>query len=309
MANGLKGMCYGLPGCPPGPLERDCYGAAMTLPTLMSLLTRSAEFLLSKGISNGRREAEWIFAESLELTRLDLYTRFDMPLEDDQVARLRGLVTRRGKREPLAYVLGTQEFHGLRLRVGPGVLVPRPETEELVDHVVKALPTTAVRVLDIGTGSGAIALAVKRARGDCTVEAVDVSAEALTIARANAATLELEVAFRQAHLSTGAVGPYAAVVANLPYIGSDERGDCDPELAFEPAQALFSGQDGLPLIAELIAAAPPLLGPGGLLWLEHGWKQGAAIMALCAPLRLDCAIIPDLAGRERFARISVSAAP
>ena len=281
----------------------------MTLPTLMSLLTRSTEFLLSKGIANGRREAEWIFAEGLELTRLDLYTRFDMPLEVGQVAHLRGLVTRRGKREPLAYVLGTQEFHGLRLRVGPGVLVPRPETEELVDHVLGALPGGPARVLDIGTGSGAIALAIKRARGDCTVEAVDVSAEALAIAGVNAATLGLEVAFRQAHLATGAVGPYAAVVANLPYIGSDERGDCDPELAFEPAQALYCGQDGLPLIAELIAAAPPLLGPGGLLWLEHGWKQGAAIAALCARAGLACAIIPDLAGRDRFARITAVAAP
>ncbi len=103
--------------------------------------------------------------------------------------------------------------------------------------------------------------------------------------------------------------PYHAVVANLPYIGSDERGECDPELAFEPAQALFCGQDGLPLIAELIAAAPPLLAPGGVLWLEHGWKQGSAIAALGARSGLACVIIPDLAGHDRFARITAPASP
>ncbi|MBA3848208.1 MAG: peptide chain release factor N(5)-glutamine methyltransferase, partial [Planctomycetes bacterium] len=136
-------------------------------PALQPLVQKSGEYLTARGIANGRREAEWIFAETLKLTRLELYTKFDMPLGPDEVVRLRELVQRRGRREPLAYVLGNQEFHGLRLGVGPGVLVPRPETEELVDRVLAELPSGACRALDVGTGSGAIALAVRHARGDC----------------------------------------------------------------------------------------------------------------------------------------------
>ncbi len=277
----------------------------MVLPTLMVLLQRSADYLKARGIANARREAEWIFAETLKLSRLDLYTRFDTPIEDAEVANLRGLVSRRGRREPLAYVLGNQEFCGLTLSVGPGVLVPRPETEELVAMVLAELPPGPHRLLDVGTGSGAIALALKRARGDCRVEATDLSPVALRIAEDNGQRLGLDIAWRRGHLATDLAGGYAAVVANLPYIGESERPECDPELAFEPAEALFAAADGMALIDELIADAPRLLAPGGLLWLEHGWKQGPAIAARCAALGLACAIRQDLAGKDRFARISV----
>jgi release factor glutamine methyltransferase len=273
------------------------------VPQLLELVKKSAEYLSTRGITNARREAEWIFAESLGLTRLDLYTRFDMPLEPAEVERLRGLVTRRGRREPLAYVLGTQDFMGLRLVVGPGVLVPRPETEELVERVLAALPPGELRLLDVGTGSGAIALALKRARPESAVEAVDRSEAALAIARRNAEALGLAVTFALGHLAAERSGPYHAIVANLPYVGEDERGDCDPELAFEPAEALFAGADGLDLIRELVADAPRLLASGGTLWLEHGWKQGEAIRGLCAARGLVCGILQDGAGKERFARI------
>ena len=188
----------------------------MTLPTLMPLLQKSTEYLTARGIANGKREAEWIFAEALGLSRLELYTRFDMPLADPDVARLRALVQRRGKREPLAYVLGSQPFHGLKLRVGPGVLVPRPETEELVERVLADLPPGPVRVVDVGTGSGAIALALKHARPEARVEGCDVSDEALIYARANGAALGLAVEWRQADLLAGSDVRYDAIVANLP---------------------------------------------------------------------------------------------
>jgi release factor glutamine methyltransferase len=280
----------------------------MPLPLLMELVNKSAEYLLGHGIANGRREAEWIFAETLGLTRLDLYTRFDMPLEEPQVARLRELVARRGRREPLAYVLGSQEFRGLRLAVGPTVLVPRPETEELVVMVLAALPARPLRLLDVGTGSGAIALALKQARPDCQVEATDESAEALAVARANAARLGLEVAWHQGHLARHLAGPYDAVVANLPYVGDDERAECDPELAFEPARALFAGADGMRFIAELVADGPRLLADDGTLWLEHGFRQGQAVSRVAAEAGLACAIIADAAGHERFARLQWSRA-
>lgn len=272
-------------------------------PTLLDLVKRSGDWLVGKGLANGRREAEWIFAEALGLTRLDLYTRFDMPLDPAEVERLRGLVARRGKREPLAYVLGNQDFHGLRLSVGPAVLVPRPETEELVDLVLASLPDAPAAVLDVGTGSGAIALALKHLRPALAVQARDVSPEALAVAQGNAQRLGLEVVFSQGHLAQGLSGPFAAVVANLPYIAEDERALCDPELACEPALALFPGGDGLGLIRELIADAPRLLAPGGALWLEHGFRQAAAIAACAAQHGFAARRHRDAAGLERCSEL------
>ena len=154
----------------------------MDAPILRDLLAKSGAWLATKGLTNGRREAEWIFAESLGLSRLDLYTRWDMPLEPTEVTKLRERVARRGRREPLAYIIGTQPFADLTLTVGPGVLVPRPETEELVPLVLADAPF-GTRLLDVGTGSGAIALACAKARPDLRVEATDVSAAALAIAQ------------------------------------------------------------------------------------------------------------------------------
>ncbi|MCK6490785.1 MAG: peptide chain release factor N(5)-glutamine methyltransferase [Planctomycetes bacterium] len=276
------------------------------MPRLMDLVQRSAAWLAEKGLGNARREAEWIFGEALGLTRMELFLQFDRPLTEDEVARLRALVARRGRREPLAYVLGSQDFRGLRLRVSPAVLVPRPETEELVERVLAELPAAA-RVLDVGTGSGAIALALRQARADATVLAVDLSPEALAVARANAEALGLAVDFRQGDLAAGIDGPFAAVVANLPYIAESERPQCDPETAFEPAQALFAGADGLDCIRRLVADARRLLAPGGLLWLEHGWRQAGAVADLAAAQGLDCSAFTDAGGHPRFARLAARA--
>jgi release factor glutamine methyltransferase len=274
------------------------------MPRLMDLVQRSAAWLAERGLGNARREAEWIFGETLGLSRMELFLQFDRPLTEDEVARLRALVARRGRREPLAYVLGSQDFRGLRLRVSPAVLVPRPETEELVERVLAGLPAAA-RVLDVGTGSGAIALALRQARPDAIVLAVDLSPEALAVARANAEALGLAVEFRQGDLAVGIDGPFAAVVANLPYIAEDERAQCDPETAYEPALALFAGVDGLDCIRRLVADARRLLAPGGLLWLEHGWSQAGAVATLAAAHGLECTAFTDSAGHQRFARIAL----
>jgi release factor glutamine methyltransferase len=137
------------------------------------------------------------------------------------------------------------------------------------------------------------------------VDAIDVSAAALAMARANGERLGLGVSWLQGHLAGAQAGGYTVVVANLPYIGERERASCDPELAYEPQEALFSGPDGLDLIRELIADARRLLAPGGLMWLEHGWQQGSAIEGVCRDHRLSCLIRSDLAGKPRFARIAV----
>jgi len=271
--------------------------------TLLALVQRSAQWLAGKGLENAKREAEWIFAEALGLTRIELYTRYDMPLDSNETARLRELVQRRGRREPLAYVLGTQEFRGLRLRVSPAVLVPRPETAELVGLVLAVLTPGEQRVLEVGTGSGAIALALKHARPELAVQARDLSPEALAVAQGNASALGLAVDFSQGDLAAGLQGPFAAVVANLPYIAEDERGLCDPELAFEPALALFPGGDGLGPIRRLIADAPRLLAADGRLWLEHGFRQAAAVAAAASAAGLAATVHRDGAGHERFSEL------
>jgi release factor glutamine methyltransferase len=303
---------------PAGKTASPSSSAPLAPPQLLDLVKRSGDYLKGKGIANGRREAEWIFAETLGMTRIDLFTRFDMPLEPGEVEKLRALIVRRGKREPLAYILGSQEFCGLDLKVGPGVLVPRPETGELVERLLAGLPKPATenggntaplpgpRLLDVGTGSGAIALALKKARPDATVLATDRDGAALAIARANAERLALPIDFHTGHLAVGIAGPFAAVAANLPYIGEHERVDCDPELAFEPQHALFAADGGMALIAELLADAKRLLAPGGLMWLEHGWKQGDAVKARAEGLGLACDIIKDSGGKDRIARVTVS---
>jgi release factor glutamine methyltransferase len=277
----------------------------MALPTLMDLVRRSTDYLTQHGITNARRETEWIFAETLSLTRMDLYTRFDMPLEDQQVDRLRQLVQRRGRREPLAYVLGNQAFGKLTLKVGPGVLVPRPETEELVEFALTRFPSdTRVQVLDVGTGSGAIALGIKQAHPAWEVTATDASEEALAFARANGERLELAVHWAHGHLARQQKGPFDLLVANLPYIGESERAECDPELAFEPQRALFSGADGLDLIRELIADLSRLLTTTGEAVLEHGWTQSAAIKVIAQANGFSAITIQDLAGKDRFAHLT-----
>lgn len=276
----------------------------MTMPTLLALVQRSAEYLAQRGIENARAEAEWIFSETMGLSRIELYTKFDMPLGDPEVAGLRDLVQRRGRREPLAYVLKNQQFCGLKLTVGPGVLVPRPETEELVERVLAEAPAKPLRAADIGAGSGAIALAIKKARPEWSVEGVDASAPALAYARGNADRLGLDVRFHQGHLARPLTGAFDVVAANLPYIAESERAQCDPELAFEPSEALFAADQGLSLMRELIADAPRLLAKDGVLWLEHGWQQGAAVRACAQPHGLQAATLNDRAGKERFCRIS-----
>ncbi len=275
----------------------------MPQPTLMDLVQKSTAFLHGKGLPNARRETEWIFSETLSLSRLELYTRFDMPVGEPEVIALRERITRRGRREPLAYVLGNQPFRTLQLLVTPAVLVPRPETEELIDLVLADLPTTPCRILDVGTGSGAIALALKQARPDCTVEGTDVSLDALVVARANAEANGLTVQFHHGHLATQLTVPYDRVVANLPYIGEGERAQCDPELAHEPQIALFAGADGLDLIRPLLADVPRIC-PAGALWLEHGWQQGEAIAAEAARLGLRSVLRRDGAGKDRFTRVT-----
>ncbi|RZA17748.1 MAG: peptide chain release factor N(5)-glutamine methyltransferase [Lysobacteraceae bacterium] len=219
------------------------------------------------------------------------------------MARFQALCARRRAGEPVAYLVGHKEFHGLKLSVDARVLVPRPDTETLVDWALELLKDhSAPRVLDLGTGSGAIALAIAKARPDARVTAVDASHAALEVARANAALLGLAVDFRHgdwlAALGGAEAQPFDLIASNPPYIE-----DGDPHLdalRHEPLSALASGADGLADIRRIVAAAPAHLGPGGWLLLEHGWNQAAAVRGLLAAAGLDAqASRCDLAGIER----------
>ncbi|WCM94381.1 peptide chain release factor N(5)-glutamine methyltransferase [Acidovorax sp. NCPPB 2350] len=194
-------------------------------------------------------------------------------------AAFAALCARRRAGEPVAYLTGRKEFHGLALQVDARVLDPRPDTETLVDWALEVLrPVAAPRVADLGTGSGAIALALQHERPDAQVLAVDASADALAVAQANARRLALPVRFAHAHWLDGIGGPFDAIVSNPPYIAAG-----DPHLAalvHEPLQALASGPDGLDDIRTIVVQSPARLVPGGWLLLEHGWDQSVAVQAL-----------------------------
>ena len=200
-------------------------------------------------------------------------------LSSDMVARLDKLLQRRLAGEPVAYITGFKEFFGLRLQVDARVLDPRPDTETLVEWALELLPMgTPARVLDLGTGSGAVALALQHERPTSQVTAVDASTDALAVAQANALRLNLPVKFVQSHWMEAIAGPFELLVSNPPYVA-----DADPHLAaltHEPLQALTSGPDGLDDLRQIIAQAPSRLVPGGWLLLEHGWDQANAVRNL-----------------------------
>ena len=206
---------------------------------------------------------------------------------------------RRARGEPLAYIVGRKEFHGLELAVDARVLVPRPDTETLVDWALELLEgRDSPRVIDLGTGSGAIALAIGKGCPHARVEATDASAAALEVARANAARLGSDITFREASWLDGARGPYDLIVSNPPYIA---EGDPHlPALSHEPVQALVSGPDGLDSIRAIVARATAPLAPRGWLVLEHGWDQAPAVRSLLAEAGFGyVASRRDLAGIER----------
>ena len=269
---------------------------------LGEVLRLSAGYLSEHGSPTPRLDAELLIGHALGLPRLDLYTNFDRPLDERELAACRALLERRGRREPVAYILGRWGFHGLDLSVDGRVLVPRPETEVLVERCLALLDgLQAPRFADVGTGSGAIALAVKAARPDASVTATDVSADALAVARANAAALGLEVELVGADLLAGVEGRFAVVASNPPYIGEGEMAALEPEVAeYEPRLATVAGPAGTEVLERLVAAAPGALEPGGSLVVECGAGQAAAVRGLMAAAgAAETSAEPDLAGIDR----------
>lgn len=247
-----------------------------------------------------RLDAQLLLAQALGRPRSWLIAHDDQVLDGPQQGTFTAAVLRRAAGEPLAYLTGEREFRGLSLAVGPAVLVPRPETEHLVDWALERLAgRQRPRVLDLGTGSGAIALAIAHERPDAAVHASDLSAEALAVARSNAQRCGLKVQFRQGPWWQPWAGQrFDLVVSNPPYIAG-----ADPHLAalrHEPELALTPGGDGLGALQAIAAAAAAHLEPGAWLLLEHGFDQAVAVRALLAAAGLaDPETRPDLAGLDR----------
>jgi release factor glutamine methyltransferase len=250
-----------------------------------------------------RLDAELLLAHVLDCDRQQLRTQTSIALSPQKISDFDALIARRALGEPVAYLMGSWDFWTLTLRVTPAVLVPRPETELLVELALSSLRSKhAPSVLDLGTGSGAVGLAIASERGDATIDLTDASAAALQIAELNRAQL----GFSHVHLHLGSWlravpgRQYDVMVSNPPYLGAQDRHLETPELGFEPRGALVSGPSGLEDLAHIAHTAPTHLKPMGALYLEHGFEQGAAVRQLLSDAGFSAVTTHrDLAGLER----------
>ena len=260
--------------------------------TLGEVLRVATGHLASRGVPSPRVDAELLLARALGLTRIELYTQHDRPLTETERAATRELVRRRGNREPLAYVLGDWDFRRLTLKTDARALVPRPETEVVVDRCLALLDRRpSPRVVDVGTGTGAIALALKHERPDAHVVAADASADALALAHENARVNGLEVELVHTDLLDGIVGPFDLVVANPPYVRPEELEQLEPELRHEPADALLDRGQTERLVA--------CVRHGWLVLEVHEERAGEIANLLQASGYADVRVSQDLAGRDR----------
>jgi release factor glutamine methyltransferase len=266
--------------------------------TVLAALTWTAQRFEQAKIPSARLDAELLLCAATGLDRVGLYVGHDRPLDETERSRYRDLVRRRLEGEPVAYLVGEQEFWSLPLTVDPRVLIPRRETEHVVEQVLRVFPEGTL--VDVGTGSGAIALAVKKERPAARVIAIDASADALAVARANAARLGLEVEFREGDLLTPVDAPVDVIASNPPYVRSEEIPRLQREVQREPRRALDGGPDGLDVIRRLIPAAREKLRPGGFLVMEIGSDQGAATLELLKGWS-EPRIVQDLAKLDRVA--------
>ncbi len=271
--------------------------------TTLKLIAWTQGYFARAGVASPRLDAELLLAHALSCDRVRLYLDFDKPLGAAELAAFRELVRRRAEGEPVAYLTGVKEFHGRRFRVDARVLVPRPETELLLEAALPAL-TEGGAALDLCTGSGALAVTLALERPGARVTATDLSAEALEVAAANAAALGAKVVLLQGDLFGALPSPpprFDVIVANPPYVPSGEWDGLPREVRREPRLALDGGSDGLRLLSRIAAEAPRFLVPGGLLVAEMHESHLEALPRLCreagfasAEARRDLAGLPRL---------------
>jgi release factor glutamine methyltransferase len=277
--------------------------------TTLKVLEWTAKKFAEKQLPSARLDAEVLLAHTLSTNRVGLYTAFDQPLKPDELTKYRELIRRRLAGEPIAYLVGEQEFWSLPLHVDARVLVPRRDTETLVEAGLRAARGAGVnvrKIVDVCTGSGAVALALATELPDARVWATDISEDALAVARSNVARHKLDerVTLLAGDLLPGALvaaeAPFDLIVSNPPYVPAGDIAGLSSEVRAEPRLALDGGTDGLDVIRRLTPAAFAALAPGGTFALEHGFDQGEAVRALLSSAGfVDVGSTRDLGGHER----------
>jgi release factor glutamine methyltransferase len=274
------------------------------VPNLIEVLRLSTTYLGDHGSTSARLDSELLCAQALGLRRLDLYLQFDRPLDEQELSAIRELVRRRGKGEPVAYITGQREFYGRGYAVTPDVLVPRPETETLVERAIATLrdrTTEGARVADLGTGSGCIAITLAAELPGIDVIATDISAPALEVARSNAERLGVPVTFAEGSWADGLSGHFDLIVSNPPYVTTGELESVDRDVRdFEPHGALLGGDGGLDAYRSLLASLAGHLTTTRVM-LEVDPRRATEVAAMFTTAYPDATAseIPDLAGRIR----------
>jgi release factor glutamine methyltransferase len=276
--------------------------------TIREVLDWTTQDFAGRGIASPRLDAELLVAKALDMDRVGLYLDLNRPLVDEERSAIRPLVARRREREPVAYILGHRDFYGRRFEVSPDVLIPRPDTETLVEHALECIPEDrACRVLDVGTGSGAIAVTIAAERPLSLLTATDISDAALEVASRNAERLEVHsrIRFERADLLSGAE-QYDVIVSNPPYITQSEMASLQVEVReHEPVIALEAGEDGLDVVRALMAAAEPATARGAQMLIEIGAGQAASVVGFAAEHTAwqSVAVYPDLNRIERVVHL------
>jgi release factor glutamine methyltransferase len=270
--------------------------------SVLETINSGAIYLEKRGIEDARRNMEHLLAKVLECSRMQLYTQFDRPLEEITLAPLREALKKRGEGIPLQHLLGEVSFHGRDFICDDRGLIPRPETEELVEMILKQITGENLQILDVGCGSGVIGLSLAAEKPSSHVTLVDVSEDALGLTRENAKKLSVSnVGILRSDLLDQVTGSFDLIVANLPYVPESEAATMARELAHDPALALFSGADGMDLLRRFIPVVASFLKPGGWLALEIGYDQASQVR-LCLEKSgfTEMEIRKDLSGIARF---------
>ncbi|MBK1790362.1 peptide chain release factor N(5)-glutamine methyltransferase [Persicirhabdus sediminis] len=273
--------------------------------TVLDTIDKGTRYLESRGIEDARRNMQMLVAHQLGLNRIELYMQFDRPMQEDELAPLRDMLKKRGQRVPLQHLLGRVEFFNREFICDSRGLIPRPETEELVELILKENLPAECDVLDLGTGSGVLGLtlAAELAEKCHQLTCADISPDALALAGENAAELELDgVEFIHTDLFDQLAGRrFHLIAANLPYVEETDRPSLTPEVMHDPELALFSGADGLDLLRRFCKEARNYLHPGGIVALEIGHRQGPALESLLlAEGFTNVRVHKDMSGIARF---------
>jgi release factor glutamine methyltransferase len=272
--------------------------------TVLNVLQSTTAYFKKRNIESPRLNAEHLLAHTLGRKRIELYLEFERELIETELTPLRESVRRRGQGEPLQHLLGTVEFCGMTFACDKRALVPRPETEEMVELLIAETGNRKPeRILDLGTGSGVIALTLAAKLPQTEIHATDISDDALALAKENAERLGLSerVQFARSDMLDGIAGTFDLIVANLPYIAQQDRQSLSLEVLHDPEVALFAGEKGDEMIRKLIETAPPHLNSGGLLALELGLGQNEALAAFLSEKNYhDTELKNDYSNRPRF---------